>query len=370
MRPQLDDASSLDDLIDAGEFTRRHTSPTADERRHMLAVIGEDSIESLLAHTVPATIRMTERPAPRRASIAAVGASRTARPRRQERAPHEPDRHGLLRHHHSPGDRAQRAGEPGVVHRVHAVPAGDQPGSARGAAQLPDDGRRAHRLRSGQRLAARRGHRRRRGDDDGAPSVEVRQQSLRRPPRHASADHRRAGDPRRAGRHRTGRRRRRRDRRRLLRRAVQPADIEWRDHRLVGGDRVGPRRAAAWQSSRPTCWRACSPCRPPSSAPTSPSARRSASACRWASEVRTPRSSPPRNRWHGPCRVASSGSAPTPRAGRRCASRCRRASSTSVARRRRRTSAPPRCCWPTSPGSTPRGTVPRACGASPSASIG
>ena len=28
---------SLDDLIDAGEFTRRHTSPTADERRHMLA---------------------------------------------------------------------------------------------------------------------------------------------------------------------------------------------------------------------------------------------------------------------------------------------------------------------------------------------
>jgi glycine dehydrogenase len=52
MRPDLDE------LIDAGEFTRRHTSPTDDERRHMLAVIGEESVESLLAHTVPAAIRM------------------------------------------------------------------------------------------------------------------------------------------------------------------------------------------------------------------------------------------------------------------------------------------------------------------------
>ncbi len=48
----------LDELVDAGEFTRRHTSPTADERQHMLSVIGEDSVESLLAHTVPSTIRM------------------------------------------------------------------------------------------------------------------------------------------------------------------------------------------------------------------------------------------------------------------------------------------------------------------------
>ncbi len=50
----------LDELIDAGEFTRRHTSPTEDERKHMLSVIGEDSVESLLAHTVPSAIRMTD----------------------------------------------------------------------------------------------------------------------------------------------------------------------------------------------------------------------------------------------------------------------------------------------------------------------
>ena len=52
MRPDLDE------LIDAAEFTRRHTSPTDDDRRQMLAVIGEESVESLLAHTVPAAIRM------------------------------------------------------------------------------------------------------------------------------------------------------------------------------------------------------------------------------------------------------------------------------------------------------------------------
>ena len=52
--------ATLDDLIEADEFTRRHTSATDDERRHMLAVIGEESIESLLAHTVPSTIRMKD----------------------------------------------------------------------------------------------------------------------------------------------------------------------------------------------------------------------------------------------------------------------------------------------------------------------
>src|SRR3954453_990489 len=50
----------LGDRIDSAEFTRRHTAPTDDERRHMLAVIGEDSLESLLAHTVPDTIRMAD----------------------------------------------------------------------------------------------------------------------------------------------------------------------------------------------------------------------------------------------------------------------------------------------------------------------
>ncbi len=50
-----------------------------------------------------------------------------------------------------------------------------------------------------------------------------------------------------------------------------------------------------------------SPHRPATSAPTSPWVRRSASACRWASVARTPRSSPPAPRPRGRCRGGSSG---------------------------------------------------------------
>ncbi len=71
-----------------------------------------------------------------------------------------------------------------------------------------------------------------------------------------------------------------------------------------------------------------------------------------------------------PCRAGSSGSAPTPADAPRCASRCRRANSTSAGRRRRPTSARRRCCWPTSPASTPHGTGRTGCSASPSASTG
>ena len=56
---------------------------------------------------------------------------------------------------------------------------------------------------------------------------------LRRPPRHPPADDRRARHAGRAGRHRARRRRRRRPRRRLLRRAVQPADVDRRGRRLA-----------------------------------------------------------------------------------------------------------------------------------------
>ena len=83
--------------------------------------------------------------------------------------------------HHPGRHPAQRAGGPGLVHRLHAVPAGDLPGPARGAAELPDDGRRPDRAADRQRVAARRGHRRRRGDDAGARAA-----TARRPARSSS----------------------------------------------------------------------------------------------------------------------------------------------------------------------------------------
>ena len=87
----------------------------------------------------------------------------------------------------------------------------------------------------------------------------------------------------------------------LLRRAAAvPGPIgRVRDHAV---DRRAPTSAAPWSRSPPTCSR--SPCSPrrASSAPTSWSARPSASACRSASAVRTPASSP--------CATASSARCP------------------------------------------------------------
>ena len=71
----------------------------------------------------------------------------------------------------------------------------------------------------------------------------------------------------------------------------------------------------------------------------------------------------------GTCPAAWSASARMPPARRPCGSRCRRASSISAARRRPAISAPRRCCWRSSPASTPSGTGRRGCGASPGASI-
>ena len=120
---------------------------------------------------------------------------------------------------HPGGDPAQRARGPQLVHRLHAVPARDLPGPARGAAQLPDRDRRPHRPADRQRVAARRGHRGRRGDDAGPPRQPQGVRPVRRRRRRAAADHRRGPHPRRGDGHR-GRRRRPR-RRPARRRAVR-----------------------------------------------------------------------------------------------------------------------------------------------------
>ena len=100
--------------------------------------------------------------------------------------------------------------------------------------------------------------------------------------------------------------------------------------------------------------------RPANSAPTSPSAAPSASACRWATAARTPPTSPPATHSSATCPAAWSASRRIATASRPCAWRCRPASSTSAARRPPATSAPPRCCWPSWPACTPSTTAPKA----------
>ncbi len=59
----------LPSLLGNDDFVRRHVGPTAAEQAHMLAVLGVDSMETLLTQTVPASIRME--------GLLPMGASRT-----------------------------------------------------------------------------------------------------------------------------------------------------------------------------------------------------------------------------------------------------------------------------------------------------
>ncbi len=58
---------------------------------------------------------------------------------------------------------------PGWYTPVYAVPGRNRAGTPRRTAELPDDGPRSDRDADRQRIAARRGHRRRRSDDDAPP---------------------------------------------------------------------------------------------------------------------------------------------------------------------------------------------------------
>ena len=151
------------------EFVARHIGPSPAQVEHMLATIGVASLDELIDQAVPASIRFAgalDLPGPRSERDVIAELRDLAR---QNRVRHQPDRDGLHEHDHAARDRTERVREPGLVHRVHAVSARDQPGSARGPAQLPDDGRRADRPRHRQRLAARRGDGGGGGDDDGPP---------------------------------------------------------------------------------------------------------------------------------------------------------------------------------------------------------
>jgi len=53
-------AATLDELVDAAEFTRRHIGPTPQERELMLAVVGASSVDELLAQAVPGSILLDE----------------------------------------------------------------------------------------------------------------------------------------------------------------------------------------------------------------------------------------------------------------------------------------------------------------------
>ena len=133
----------LAELENAAEFVARHIGTTPPTRRRCCRRSASPSRAALIdAHRAA---RRSARSTPMRAARAADAKPQALAElrghRREEQGAEELHRPGLLRHAHAGRDPAQHPREPGLVHRLHAVPGRDLAGPAGGAGQLPDDGR-------------------------------------------------------------------------------------------------------------------------------------------------------------------------------------------------------------------------------------
>ena len=267
-------------------FADRHIGPNLADKRAMLAALGVPSVETLIAQAVPKSIRLGRpldlpAPASEAAALAELAAKMSANTVMKSFI--GAGFHGM---HRAAGDPAQPVREPGLVHRLHALPVRDQPGPAGDAVPFPDAGRRAHRPAGRLGLAARRGvggcrsgrHRL------AAPPRKAQPRGARR--RAASAYPRRGRDARRAARHHASTKARIDETVAAVHRAV--AGHVWRLSRPWRGDRQGQGRRRAGDLRRRSAGAGARPSRRPSSAPTSRSAPCSASACRWVLAARMP----------------------------------------------------------------------------------
>ena len=236
-------------------FSDRHVGPDATEAAAMLGRLGCRRLEGLLAAALPAGIASEHAAAAAGRRVRGRGTRRAACARGPQPAGAPADRHRLLAGAHAQRAAARRAGEPGLVHRLHAVSAGDQPGPARGAAHLPDDGHRPDRARRRQRQPARRGHRCRRGDGVRPPGGARGGGDVRHRRRLPSAD-----DRRRLHAGRCGRRQGRRRPTLPTRTSTSPASSG-----CSRSTRAPPGRSPTWRRWRPRCTR---PARCSSSPPT------------------------------------------------------------------------------------------------------
>ncbi len=176
-------------------FVDRHVGPNAGERRKMLDGLGYTNLDALVAAAVPEVIRDDALDLPSAVSELEVLAELR---RLGSRNRPVPSMIGLGYH---PADArcdpAQRPGEPGLVHRIHPVPAGDLPGTSRGAAQLPDHDCGSDRSGDGRGFAAGRVDRRGRGHAACPPGRQEARDKVRRGRQDAAADDRGGPYPRR-----------------------------------------------------------------------------------------------------------------------------------------------------------------------------
>ncbi len=145
-------------------FVGRHIGPNDEEIDAMLAEVGFQNLDDFIDATVPKDIRLTnplDLPAGK-SEQEALTELRTIRAAKQSRA--QLHRCRLFRLRRAARDPAQRAREPRLVHRLHALSGRDRAGPSRGAAQFPDHDHRPDRARHRERVAPRRSDRRSRSD--------------------------------------------------------------------------------------------------------------------------------------------------------------------------------------------------------------
>ncbi len=130
----------LGELENPAEFIPRHIGIDEADEKHMLSVIGEASRRALVEGIVPRSIARTSAmklPAPLTEAQALAELRTMAAKNKVFKSFIGQGYYGTL---HAGGHPAQRAGEPGLVHRVHALPGRDLPGPHGSAGELPDHG--------------------------------------------------------------------------------------------------------------------------------------------------------------------------------------------------------------------------------------
>ncbi len=145
-------------LSTANEFIARHIGPRQADEQQMLASLGFDSLEALSASVIPESIKGTSvlgledglSEAQALAKIKAIASQNQL-----FKTYIGQGGGGLLQLPHTVADPAQPTGKPGLVHRLHPLPAGDFPRPPGSAAELPDPDQRPHRPADRQRILAR-----------------------------------------------------------------------------------------------------------------------------------------------------------------------------------------------------------------------
>ena len=144
----------LTDLQSGANFIPRHIGPRDGEITSMLDTVGASSLDDLLDKVVPAAIRTKSPPNLPEALSERNTLSDLRRMAGRNQVFTSMIGMGYYGSATPKGGAAPASGEPGLVHRLHALSGRGQPGASGSVAELSADGVRPHRPGTGQCLAA------------------------------------------------------------------------------------------------------------------------------------------------------------------------------------------------------------------------